>query len=89
MNFTEPLLCWGVIMYLCSTTNQYVSTCVHTVGSHTSVATCSKVVQYYPFLLLYHHLKLASGHTCKISYCTAILCVVASMLKAFINLHKK
>ena len=22
-------------MYLCSTTNQYVSTCVHTVGSHT------------------------------------------------------
>ena len=36
----------------------------------------------YPcvFLLVYHHLKLASGHTCKISYCTAILCVLASML---------
>ena len=36
----------------------------------------------YPclFLLLYHHLKLTSGHTCKISYCTAILCVLASML---------
>ena len=36
----------------------------------------------YPclFLLLYHHLKLTSGHTCKISYCTAILCVLASIL---------
>ena len=47
MNFTEPLLCWGIITHLYSTTNQYVSTCVHTVGSHTSVATCSKVVQYW------------------------------------------
>ena len=44
MNFTELLLCWGIITHLCSTTNQYVSTCV---GSHTSVATCSKVVQYW------------------------------------------
>ena len=80
---------WGVITYLCSITNQYVSTCVNTVGSHMSVATQSKVVQYYLFLLLYHHLELTSGHTCKITYCTAIQCVLASMLKAFINFHKK
>ena len=28
-----------------------------------------------PYLLLYHHLNLIFWHTCKISYCTAILCV--------------
>ena len=45
----------------------------------------------YPcvFLLLYHLLKLTSGHTCKISYCTAILCVLASMLKPFIKKKQK
>ena len=47
MNFTERLLIWGIITYLCSTTNQYVNTCMQTVGSHMSVATRSKVVQYW------------------------------------------
>ena len=41
---------------------------------------CSLHMYSCLFLLLYHHLKLASGHTCKISYCTAMLCVLASML---------
>ena len=32
----------------------------------------------YLYLLLYHPLNLTFGHTCEISYCTAILCVLCN-----------
>ena len=32
------------------------------------------LLHMYPYLLLYHPLNLIFGHTCEISYCTAILC---------------